>query len=119
VQWLYAFRDIEAYKTELAEQGWSLRIWWGWANMECRIGVSHETDSDDGLEFKEAGGPLTDWEITAHGWTRLTSGTPKSQCNADELPSASDAGRRPRRRPRVTLRRRHGKRQRRSLFVKP
>jgi hypothetical protein len=67
VQWLYAFRDVEAYKTELAERGWSLRIWWGWAKKECRIGVSYETDSDDGVEFKEAGGPLTDWEITARG----------------------------------------------------
>jgi hypothetical protein len=67
VQWLYAFRDIEAYKAELAEQGWSLRIWWGWAKKECRIGVSYESDSDDGVEIKEAGGPLTDWEITGRG----------------------------------------------------
>jgi hypothetical protein len=67
VQWLYAFRDIEAYKAELAEQGWSLRIWWGWAKKECRIGVSYETGSDDGVEIKDVGGPLTDWEITARG----------------------------------------------------
>ncbi|CAH0200838.1 hypothetical protein SRABI83_01901 [Arthrobacter sp. Bi83] len=60
MQWLYASRDIEAYKAELADRGWILRIWWGWAKKECRIGVSYESDGDDGVEIKEAGGPLTD-----------------------------------------------------------
>lgn len=67
VQWLYASRDIEAYKAEIAEKGWSLRIWWGWAKKECRIGVSYETDSDDGTEIKEIGGLLGDWQLTAQG----------------------------------------------------
>lgn len=67
VQWLYASRDIEAYKAELADHGWSLRIWWGWARKECRIGVSYETDNETEVEIKEVGGPLTDWEVTAHG----------------------------------------------------
>lgn len=67
VQWLYASRDIEAYKAELADRGWSLRIWWGWAKKECRIGVSYESDNETEVEIKEVGGPLTDWEVTAHG----------------------------------------------------
>lgn len=67
VQWLYASREIEAYKAELADRGWSLRIWYGWAKKECRIGVSYETDTGTGVDIKEAGGPLTDWNITASG----------------------------------------------------
>ena len=67
VQWLYASRNIEAYKAELADRGWSLRIWYGWAKKECRIGVSYETDGDDGIDIKEAGGPLTDWKISPLG----------------------------------------------------
>lgn len=67
VQWLYASRDIEAYKAELADHGWSLRIWYGWARKECRIGVSYETDTGTELEIKEAGGLLTDWTITSRG----------------------------------------------------
>ncbi|MDE8670784.1 competence protein CoiA family protein [Pseudarthrobacter sp. H3Y2-7] len=67
VQWLYASKDIEAYKTELADRGWSLRIWWGWAKKECRIGVSYETDNETDVEIKEIGGPLGDWEVTARG----------------------------------------------------
>lgn len=67
VQWLYASRDIEAYKAELADRGWSLRIWWGWAKRECRIGVSYESDNETEVEIKEVGGPLGDWEITAYG----------------------------------------------------
>lgn len=67
VQWLYASRDIEAYKAELADRGWSLRIWWGWARQECRIGVSFESDNDDGVDIKEVGGPLTEWVLTARG----------------------------------------------------
>ena len=67
VQWLYASREIEAYKAELAERGWSLRIWYGWAKKECRIGVSYETDTGAGVEIKEAGGALTDWTICPLG----------------------------------------------------
>lgn len=67
VQWLYTSRDTQAYKTELADRGWSLRIWWGWARKECRIGVSYEADSDDGIAIKEAGGPLSDWDISYEG----------------------------------------------------
>ncbi|MET3172776.1 UNVERIFIED_ORG: hypothetical protein ABIB52_000604 [Arthrobacter sp. UYCu721] len=67
VQWLYASRDIEAYKAELADRGWSLRIWWGWARKECRIGVSYESDNETEVEIKEVGGPLGDWEVTARG----------------------------------------------------
>ncbi|MDQ0664678.1 hypothetical protein QFZ35_003176 [Arthrobacter ulcerisalmonis] len=67
VQWLYASREIEAYKAELAERGWSMRIWYGWAKKECRIGVSYETDTGAGVDIREAGGPLTDWNITSRG----------------------------------------------------
>ncbi|MFJ6302174.1 competence protein CoiA family protein [Pseudarthrobacter oxydans] len=67
VQWLYAFRDIDAYKAELADRGWSLRIWYGWAKKECRIGVSYETETGAEVEIKEAGGPLTDWDISFRG----------------------------------------------------
>lgn len=67
VQWLYASRDIEAYKAELADRGWSLRIWYGWAKQECRIGVSYESDNETESEIKEVGGPLTEWVVTARG----------------------------------------------------
>ncbi|MEV7132109.1 competence protein CoiA family protein [Arthrobacter sp. NPDC093128] len=69
VQWLYASREIVAYQAELADRGWSLRIWWGWAKKECRIGVSYESDNETEteVEIKEVGGPLGDWEVTARG----------------------------------------------------
>lgn len=67
VQWLFARKDIDAYKTELAEQGWSLRVWWGWQTRECRIGVSYQCGDDVVADMQDSGGPLTDWHITAAG----------------------------------------------------
>ncbi|MGO4246347.1 competence protein CoiA family protein [Paenarthrobacter sp. RAF54_2] len=67
VDWLYADRDIDAHKAELANRGWSLRIWYGWAKRECRIGVRYESNIDPELEYKEICGPLADWEITSRG----------------------------------------------------
>jgi hypothetical protein len=67
VQWLFARKDIDAHKTELADQGWSLRVWWGWSAKECRIGVSYRCGDDVVAETKDIGGPLTDWNITAFG----------------------------------------------------
>ena len=67
VQWLFTRKDIDAYKVELAEQGWSLRVWWGWRTKECRIGVSYRCGEDVLAETKDVGGPLTDWHITAAG----------------------------------------------------
>ncbi|RJU00842.1 hypothetical protein D6T65_10295 [Arthrobacter frigidicola] len=67
VQWLFARKDIDAYKTELAEQGWSLRVWWGWQTRERRIGVTYRCGDDVVADTKDSGGPLTDWRITAVG----------------------------------------------------
>ena len=52
VDWLYASQDIDAHKAEIAERGWSLRIWWGWAKHECRLGVSYETGIGPDSEVK-------------------------------------------------------------------
>ena len=67
VDWLYAYKDIDAHKAELADRGWSLRIWWGWASQECRIGVRYESGTETEIEYKEIGGPLVEWEITSRG----------------------------------------------------
>lgn len=67
VQWLFVREDIDAHKTELAEQGWSLRVWWGWREKECRIGVSYRCGDGVVAETKVVGGSLTDWYITTAG----------------------------------------------------
>lgn len=67
VDWLYASQDIDAHKAEIAERGWSLRIWWGWAKHECRLGVSYETGIGPDSEVKQIGGPLSEWEVTSAG----------------------------------------------------
>lgn len=67
VDWLFESTGIDAFKTELAERGWSLRIWWGWVKQECRIGVSYYAGEDTEPELKAAGGPLEQWRLTAGG----------------------------------------------------
>ncbi|MCB5294181.1 hypothetical protein BJQ90_03644 [Arthrobacter sp. SO3] len=67
VDWLFESTGIDAFKTELAVRGWSLRIWWGWVKQECRIGVSYHAGEDTEPELKAAGGPLEQWRLTAGG----------------------------------------------------
>jgi len=67
VDWLYEREGIDACQTEIATRGWTLRIWWGWSRMECRIGVSYLSGTDPAPVVRQLGGQLTEWELTAHG----------------------------------------------------
>jgi hypothetical protein len=82
VDWLYAYQNIDAHKAEIAERGWSLRIWWGWAKQECRLGVSYETGIGPEAEVKQIGGPLSEWELTPAGLDSVHLRTAKESVRA-------------------------------------
>ncbi|MDQ0863510.1 competence protein CoiA family protein [Arthrobacter globiformis] len=67
VDWLFESTSIDAFKAEMAERGWSLRVWWGWAKQECRIGVSYQSGDETEPEERAIGGALDDWLLTPGG----------------------------------------------------
>lgn len=67
VDWLFESTGIHAFRAELADRGYSLRVWWGWRKQECRIGVSYHAGEEPQPQEKAAGGPLTDWHLTPEG----------------------------------------------------